>query len=194
MVFVSARRKTFAAREDLIDAVKEIARRRGYSLYDYVNELFEVAIKAEKEGYSITSVVNEFLFFKQIRESGFVLLLENLFQAMVKMAYRNRQEARAVWRDAGLWMAKSFKAKYGEKALSQFKSLAPWIFWDIPEFEIRELGNGVEVFATSPRFSPEYADLFRSMVEGFLEGLGYRVDSSEVVGKTVIVAGRSSNA
>lgn len=44
---VKARRKTFVAREDLLDSLAKIAEQKGYSLYAFVNEVFELVLKAE---------------------------------------------------------------------------------------------------------------------------------------------------
>jgi len=190
---MSTRRKTFAAREDLIDTIKEIARRKGYSLYDYVNELFEAAIRAEKTGYSISGVVEEILFIKQVRESGFILVPENVFQAMVKLAYTRREEALKAWWEAGLWMGKSYRAKYGGDALNKFRDMAHRVFWDIPELEVSSTGDEVEIVVTSPKFSQEYAEVFKRMLEGLLEGLSYSVINSEIIGKTIRLKGRLRN-
>jgi hypothetical protein len=40
-----ARRKTFVAKEDLINRLSVIAREKGFSLYDTVNEVFNFIAK-----------------------------------------------------------------------------------------------------------------------------------------------------
>jgi hypothetical protein len=47
------KRKTFAVREDLLHKVKGMAKWRGYTIYDVVNAIFEVAVKAEASGIDI---------------------------------------------------------------------------------------------------------------------------------------------
>jgi hypothetical protein len=44
------KRKTFVAREDLLYRVSEMAKQRGYTVYDMVNMIFELAVKAEAAG------------------------------------------------------------------------------------------------------------------------------------------------
>ena len=44
------RRKTFAAREDLIERASEVAKQKGFSLYAFVNEILELTLQAEEMG------------------------------------------------------------------------------------------------------------------------------------------------
>ncbi|WP_440059903.1 hypothetical protein ACSU1N_01720 [Thermogladius sp. 4427co] len=141
----------------------------------------------------MSTVVNEILFLKQAREFGFILVPENIFYSMVKLAYREKSEASKIWRDAGVWIGKLFKARFGDEALSQFKNLAPRLFWDIPELEISILGRELEIVATSPKFTQEYSELFKSMLEGLLNAFSYDIIVSEIIGKTVRLKGRMRN-
>ena len=98
-----ARRKTFAVREDLLHKVKEMAKRRGYTVYDMVNAVFEVAIKAEAS--DIDRVIEEGAILKRAKEVGFALVPESLWREMVELVYeRAGEEVSKMWFEAVWWI------------------------------------------------------------------------------------------
>ena len=71
------RRKTFAAREDLVDHLSRIAKEKGLTLYSYVNHLFELAVRAESENVNLSNLIEERTDM-QCQESGFASIPERL--------------------------------------------------------------------------------------------------------------------
>lgn len=65
----SVKRKTLVAREDLTKRISEMAKRRGYSLYDMVNEAFELTVKAEDSGVNLRNAVEEHEVLKTAKEA-----------------------------------------------------------------------------------------------------------------------------
>lgn len=175
------RRKTFVAREDLINRLREIARQSGYSLYDTVNEVFELAVKAGETGVNLRRVVEERGALKAAREAGFILGLESLWYDMAKLAYEKaKSRALKSWFEAGVWLAKRYVTGEVKDPFSAFKRDLEAFTWNAPEFTMERAGREVSVRVVSPRFPESYTVLFASFIEGALETLGYKVAGREV--------------
>ncbi len=180
------RRKTFVAREDLIDRLSEIAKQRGYSLYDTVNEVFELAIEAEATGVNLRRVVEERTILKAAREAGFILGLESLWYGMAELVYQKaKTQALKSWFEAGVWLAKRYVAGEVQDPFAAFKKDLETFTWNVPELAIEKKGKGVSVRMISPRFTESYTVLFTSFLEGALETLGYKTASKEVSRGTI---------
>lgn len=177
-----ARRKTFAARGDLLDRLSKIASEKGYSLYALVNEVFEMFLRVEEANINFREVLECYAAVKRAREVGFILELESLCYDMADLAYRNaKSEAVRRWFEAGVWFAKRYSASTAEGDFwESFSRDLKTLLWNIEEFEVNGGGNKVSVSILSPRFSEAYTVLFASFLEGCLAALGYKSTSKEI--------------
>ena len=180
---VKVKRKTFVAREDLINRLSEFSEQRGYSLYALVNEVLELAIKAEEAGVDLKRVVEEYRAVKAAREAGFILTLERLWYDMADLVYEQaKDEALKGWFDVGAWFAKRYVAlggKVGESFRAFVKDLEAFV-WNVSEFTVETVKGKVYVRLVSPRFTEAYTYLFRAFIGGALDAFGYRVVEEEV--------------
>ena len=175
------KRKTLVAREDLVDRLSEVAKQRGYSLYAMVNEVLELAVKAEETGVDLKRVVEERDILEAAREAGFILGLESLWYEMAELAYEKaRSRALKSWFEAGVWLAKRYATGEVEDAFAAFKKDLEAFTWNAPEFAVEKAEGKVSVRVISPRFTESYTLLFTSFLEGALETLGYKIASKEV--------------
>ena len=85
----SIKRKTLFAREDLVNRLLSIAKQQGRSLYGLVNEIFELAIRAEDLGVNLQKAFEERWILKKARKDGFILVPEGLWYEMAEIAYQN---------------------------------------------------------------------------------------------------------
>lgn len=178
---VSTRRKTFVAREDLLNGLSRIARERGFSLYDTVNEIFELVLRAEGVGMDLKSVILQHERIKMARDMGFILGLESLWYEVADLAYEKAKErALKSWFEAGIWFAKRYIGKGSVDAFSVFQKDLLTFTWNVPEFVVEKGENEVLIRVISPRFSESYTFLFSAFLEGALEAFGYRVAYREV--------------
>ncbi|MEM2104660.1 MAG: hypothetical protein QW717_07225 [Candidatus Bathyarchaeia archaeon] len=177
------KRKTFVAREDLIDGLSKVAKEKGYSLYALVNEVFELFLKADESGLDLKNVVEERWIFEAAKHTGFVLGLESLWYEMAELAYEAaRDEALKSWFEAGVWLAKRYVA-VGEKAqdsMMRFARDLKAFSWNVYEFNIENVSGKVYVHIISPKFSESFTRLFKAFFNGALEGFGYKVVNEEV--------------
>jgi len=175
------KRKTLVAREDLVDRLSEVAKQRGYSLYAMVNEVLELAVKAEETGVDLKRVVEERDILEAAREAGFILGLESLWYEMAELAYEKaRSRALKSWFEAGVWLAKRYATGEVEDAFAAFKKDLEAFTWNALEFTIEKAGEKVSVRIISPRFTESYTVLFTSLLEGALDTFGYKIANKEI--------------
>jgi hypothetical protein len=175
------KRKTLVAREDLVDRLSEVAKQRGYSLYAMVNEVLELAVKAEETGVDLKRVVEERDILEAAREAGFILGLESLWYEMAELAYEKaRSRALKSWFEAGVWLAKRYATGEVEDAFAAFKKDLEAFTWNALEFTIEKAGEKVSVRIISPRFTESYTVLFTSLLEGALDAFGYKIANKEI--------------
>lgn len=175
------RRKTFVAREDLLNRLVEVAKDQGSSLYDLVNELFILAIDSDELNLSLKRVVDERKKLEAARAAGFVLGLENLWYEMADLAYKKeKRTALKNWFDAGVWFAKRYTSNGNDAPLEAFRDELSTFTWNAPECNLERLGDKVLVKVTSPRFTEAYTFLFASFLLGAIGAFGYKPVAQEI--------------
>jgi len=161
--------------------ISDIAKRRGYSLYDTVNEIFDLTIKAEEADVNLRKAIEERGLLKTAKEAGFLLGLETLWYDMAELAYKNaRRKALQSWFEAGVWFAKRYSTSDAQNSFETFKEDLKTFIWNIPELTIENTGEAVSVRVVSPRFSEAYTMLFDAFLEGALNAFGYKIEEREV--------------
>jgi hypothetical protein len=175
------RRKTFVAREDLLDHMVKIAKAQGCSLFEMVNDLFQLVIVADDLGFSLKRVVDERKILETAKGSGFILGLERLWYEMADTAYKNdKTNALKSWSDSGAWFAARYATDHGSFSFDQFKTDLLIFTWNAPEFDFKITGDKVSVKVTSPRFTETYTFLFTSFLTGAIQHFGYQLINSEI--------------
>jgi hypothetical protein len=183
---VKESRKTFVAREDLINRISEIAKQSGRSLYDIVNEIFTLAIRANEIGVHMSSALEDEGRLKSAQQKGFILGLERLWYDMAEPFYANsREEALKAWKEAGTWYGKQYTTVGTQDPLMSFKKDFESFTWNVSEFAISRNEEGVTIHLISPRFSEVYSLLLSSFLEGTLEVLGYNIVEREIYAGSV---------
>ncbi|HDQ07160.1 MAG TPA: hypothetical protein ENN36_10645, partial [Candidatus Bathyarchaeota archaeon] len=103
------RRKSFAAREDYLNSMNEIAKENELSLYGFVNQVFALTLRANELGINLNTLVDSRELLKSARERGFTLGLERLWYEMAELAYgKSEKKSLKSWFDAGVWFAKQY--------------------------------------------------------------------------------------
>lgn len=169
------------AREDLISSLSEVAKQRGHSLYETVNEIFELALTAENMGFNLKRVVEERELSELARKTGFILGLESLWYEMSDLAYEQKKRpALKSWFEAGAWFAKRYTTSNVADPLAAFKTDLAVFTWNAPELSITKKDPAISVRVLSPRFTESYTYLFASFLEGALKAFSYKVTASDV--------------
>ena len=178
---VSGRRKMLAARDDLADAVGKIAQKRGFTLFSMVNDLLELAIKADGMGISLKETVDAYALAKEVRDASFTLVLESLLYETAELAY-GKANARTLetWFNAGVWIGQRYVARGSKDPLAEYERELRVFGWNIPSISMERSDQNISIRILSPRFSEPYTILFNRYLEGVLEGCGYEVTFREV--------------
>jgi len=169
------KRKMLAAREDLVNQVSEIAKRRGVTLFWVTNEALEHVIKLDEAGAGLSDVAEEYNVFRTAKKMGFVLVPEGLLYEMMDMMYReNKGWATGKWREMGEWLGKYYGLHDCEDKLERLRADLHGFFWNAKEFDLSRDGeNAVLVRCVSPRFPESYTVFLSVFLEGVLDKLGY---------------------
>jgi hypothetical protein len=175
------RRKSFAAREDLLDGMNKVAKQGDLSLYKFLNEVFELTLRAEELGVNLSSLMDSRELLKDAMEGGFTLGLESLWYEMAEIAYdKAKNKSLKAWFDAGVWLAKRYVTGETDDPFEAFKKDLKDFTWNVPELDVNKKADTVSVRIVSPRFTEAYTFLFLSFLEGALETFGYTIDSKEI--------------
>jgi len=175
------KRKSFAAREDLLDRMNKVAKENDFSLYGFVNEVFKETLRANELGANLRTLIDSRQLLKDARENGYTLGLESLWYEMSEIAYdKAKKKALQIWFDAGVWLAKRYVTGDTEDPFEAFTNDLKDFTWNVPELEVNKKEDKLSVRIVSPRFSESYTFLFTAFLEGALETFGCKIDGKEV--------------
>ena len=175
------KRKSFAARGDLLDRMNKVAKQGDLSLYKFLNEVFELTLRANGLGVNLSSLIDSRELLKAAMEGGFTLGLESLWYEMAELAYsKAKNKALQSWFDAGVWFAKRYVTGETADPFEAFSKDLKDFTWNVPELDVNKKAGKVTVRVVSPRFTEAYTFLFSSFLEGTLETFGYKIGNKEI--------------
>lgn len=170
-----------AARDDLADRIGKIAEKRGFTLFGMLNDLLDLAIKADRMGISLKDAVDSYELAKEVRDASFTLVLESLLYETAEIAYqRETEKTLQTWFDAGVWIAQRYLARGVKDPLGAYERELKVFGWNLPGVTMERSDKEVSFRILSPRFSEVYTLLFNNYLQGILDGLGYVVTFNEV--------------
>lgn len=176
------RRKTFVAREDLLDRIVEIAKEQGCSQFELINDIFQLAIDSDELNFSLKRLVDERKLLESAKVSGFILGLERLWYDMADVSYvKDKRATLKSWFDSGVWFATRYTTNRVHTApFDQFKNELTSFVWNAPELKFDLIGDNVSISVTSPRFTVAYTFLFASFLAGAMKAFGYTYVNQEI--------------
>jgi len=175
-----AMRKMLAAEEDIANRVVEMAKRRGVTVFQTVNDILEQALRADGMGLVLKEVIDRRWMLERAREVGFTFAVERLLYEVVDTAYGHaRQQLSQMWLEMGGWYGKYFAGKRDD-GLGAFGEAMELLTLGTSEFSIEEARGGVSVTCVGESFTPGFTEVFSLFIEGALEALGYARAAKEV--------------
>jgi hypothetical protein len=176
------RRKTFVAREDLLDRIVGIAQTQGCSQFELINDILQLAIDSDKLNINLRRVFEERKILETAKVSGFILGLEHLWYNMADVAYKkDKRAALKNWFETGVWFATRYTTDgIQTQPFDKFKTDLTAFTWNAPEFKFELTGTKASVRIASPRFTEAYTFLFTSFLVGAMEAFGYKSVCQEV--------------
>lgn len=181
MTSKKVRRKTFAAREDLIDQLGGFAKEKDLTLYGYVNDLFELAIRAEDDGVKLSDLIEERELIRRAKNAGFVSFPERLLHDLIEMAYHyNEEEAIRCWYETGAWLAKRYASSDLANPILALKNDLDQFAWGFPKVDIDISGNSLSINASSSRMSQNHTIMHGALLEGSLHIFGFEIVEKDI--------------
>ena len=179
-------RKTFAAREDLIERGSEVAKKKGFSFYAYINEVLELTLRAEEMGVSLRTLIEERGLLKAAKEASFILGLENIWYELSDIAFEKaKKRAIDCYNEAGAWLAKRYMSSGIKDPFLAFKSDLKAFIWNASELDIEHEKDKVKIRIISPKFSESYTFLLASFLESSLKTFNYSELKKDVTRGTI---------
>ena len=140
------RRKTFAARQDLIERASKLAKQKGYSLYAFINEILQLTFEAEELGVSFRILLDERGLIKAAKEASYILGLESLWYELADIAYeKGKRKSEKSWVESGVWLAKSYISSGSDEPFEVFKQNLEAFTWNASELDIEEDNGDVSI-------------------------------------------------
>jgi hypothetical protein len=173
-------KKFIAVRGDLLHKVIEISNRRGKTVYGFVNEIFEQAIRADEMDLALPEIIEKYRFMESLRNAGSVMVTLDLLNYCVdKLLETRSEELLKIWHSSGVWYGKYLAAKFEDPLEALSKTLALY-FWGISEIRISKGNNGnVTIKIIAPDRSQEHTELIAKFVEGAVNSLNYKISRLE---------------
>jgi len=160
--------------------MNKIAKENELSLYRYVNDIFELTIKANEIGVTFDRLLQSRELLNDARENGYTLGLESLWYAMADLSYSgSKRKSLQNWFDAGVWLAKRYITGKSEDPFETFKTDLQDFTWNIPELEFNRKKDKLSIRVVSPRLPESYTMLFMSLLEGAIQTFGYHLKSKD---------------
>jgi len=179
-------RKTFAAREDLIERASEVAKKRGFSFYAFINEILQLTLQAEELGINLRGLIEERGLLKAAKEAGFILGLENLWYEMVDITCEKaKRRALDCWVESGEWLAKRYISSGVRDPFLAFKFDFEAFTWNASELDVETEKDEVTIRIISPKFSESYTFLLAAFLESALKTFGYARFNRDVTRGTI---------
>jgi len=175
-------KKLFAVQGDLATNVMQIANRKGMTVYNYTNEVFEQAIKAESMNRSLGDIVEIFRLLEIERDSGAMFTTKDTFLYMVeKLYHQEKEELLKKAYESGRWYGKYLQMKFDDgEPLDLLEKLLNTCFWDSSEIHIARNEGKVTLNRLSPNDSIEYTEMIARFIEGIVNSFGYDTKSNDV--------------
>jgi hypothetical protein len=177
-----ARRKMLAANEQVANRVAELAKRRGTTVFQTVNDILEQAMRVEEMGLSLKEVVDKREALEKARRLGFAFTIERLLYEVVDLACnRDKDDVSEIWLDTGRWYGKYFASR-SKDGVREFREALELLSFGTYEFDLKENrgGGAVSVDCVGEHFTGGYSELFSLFIEGVFDAFGYRPVNREV--------------
>lgn len=174
-------RKMLAAEEEIANRVVEMAKRRGATVFQTVNDILEQALRADGMGLVLKEVLDRRGMLERAREMGVTFTVERLLYEVVDLAHdRAKNRLSQMWLETGRWYGKYFSNK-SEDGLTALRGAMELLTFGTSEFALEEgRGGVVSVSCVGERFTPGFTNVFSLFMEGVFEALGYRPVAKEV--------------
>ncbi|MCX8176152.1 MAG: hypothetical protein N3E48_02830 [Candidatus Bathyarchaeota archaeon] len=178
-------RKFLAARGDLVEKIKDFAKKRNLTLYSVVNDILEQSLKLEDTGKTFSQVVEEYSIVKAVKDAGFILTPKTLWYELLKK--QDNSSIVNFWYEAGEWLGKYCKTVFPQNDIPKLlEKIVNIVFWDLSECTLKIDGEKALIRCISSNYSELQTNILRAFLSGMMRAFNYKTSKMEVA--TGIVA------
>jgi len=186
-------RKLLAARSDLVDELSRIAKARNQTVYGFLNNLLEQALKLHRMDAKIEDAVNSYMVIKNLKNLGFIPIPEELaYKVLDGIVKRNTVD---VFFKLGEWYGKVLEAQLPNfKPVDLLRTVIREIAWTASEVSIGEEGGELTIRCIGPRFSESYTWVLANMIEGLAASMGFNATRRYITRGMIFLNLKSSSS
>ncbi|MBS7618685.1 hypothetical protein KEJ25_08860 [Candidatus Bathyarchaeota archaeon] len=167
-------RKLLAARADLVEELSKIAKSRNQTVYGFLNNILEQALKLHKMDARIEDVVNSYMVAKNLKNLGFIPLPEDLAYKALDGVVKSKNVVSSFFK-LGEWYGKVLGAQLPNfKPVDLLRTVISEVAWTASEVSITENHGEITIRCIGPRFSESYTLVLASMFEGLAASMGFK--------------------
>jgi len=175
----SRKHKLIRVPNDLVNKLSQDASRQGKTLYSYVSEIFEQAVRANEMKRSLKEVLDILEILEVPREAGAVYMSGDILDYLLQKAFSEQgEELQRLWYHTGKWYGTYLRERF-EKPLEIFLRLLKEGRWDLNEVAMNRDRETIEFRCVSAFASQERSLLLQSFMEGALHSLGYKTQEKK---------------
>ena len=133
-----------AADEDIANRIVEVAKRRGSTVYQTVNDILEQALRVDSMGLALNDVIDNREKLEKAKNMGLTFTIERLLYEIMDIAHEQVEEKLGdLWLETGRWYGKYFSSKNSDAVKAFEEAMELLCQHDWPG-NVRELENLVE--------------------------------------------------
>ncbi|MEM2849019.1 MAG: hypothetical protein QXI36_01945 [Candidatus Bathyarchaeia archaeon] len=167
-------RKLLAARSDLVEELSKIAKARNQTVYGFLNNILEQALKLHKMDTRIEDATNSYMVIKNLKSLGFIPLPEDLVYKALDNVIKSKNTVSSFFK-LGEWYGKVLGAQLPNfKPVELLRTVISEIAWTASEASISENGGEITIRCIGPRFSESYTLILANMIEGLAASIGFK--------------------
>lgn len=189
------KRKFLAAKGDLVEKIKEIAKKKNLTIFSLANEALENLIKAEQTGESLSQIIEKYDMIKAVREAGFTLTPENIWFSFLNQKVESKSNLTEFWKESGEWFGKYCKTKFtDDSSLQTLEKIMNIVLWDFSDFSIAKNESEITIRCVGSRTPENYTNLIAVFIQGVLEAYNYTITTKEVARGIIVLTFREKEA
>ncbi len=175
----SRERKLIRAPGELVSKLNEAAHREGKTLYSYVSEVFEQAVRAYEMKRSLKEIIDGYEVLEVHREAGTVFTPRDVMEYLVgKVSNENDETLERLWYQTGRWYGIYLRERFDDSVEALVRLLREGR-WDLNDVTLNRNKETLEFRCVSPFLSQERTLLTQKFMEGAMNSLGYKTQNHE---------------
>ncbi|MHA1785956.1 MAG: hypothetical protein ACTSVY_06995 [Candidatus Helarchaeota archaeon] len=176
-------RKTIAINKDLAKKISEISKKKGKTIYAYINEILSAALDANELGLDFNEIISKSHNLDILRDTNLIFVSRDVYELTLNFAYPDHEdEINEKSLEYGKWVGSYAKVRFPGKEIDTIKSILESLYSRSEEKYSLIFGEGEKV--TFQRYSifhnPNRMKSESYIYEGIFSEFGYKLKSRKV--------------